>query len=458
VTSPVTKPVSAIGAASADPAADAESGSPARSSTSPSPRVAMALFGDLTYDSRVRKEARSLAEAGHDVVIVCLAGGDSGQDLPANVTIVVRRPAGPMIIPGSTNPFSSGRAGRIGRVRRRVAWLVAYVRGLRSWGRLAVEAAGPVDAWHAHDLTGMAAIVPFVPKDVPVVYDSHEFFLEYGTAAMLPGPVRRLLQSYERRCVARAAALITVNDQIAAELTRRYRPRVTAVVHNCPVLESPPPTGVLDRQAEAIPPDAPIVMYHGGLAAGRGIEPLMEALLRPGLEDVHLLLMGYGEMTDALDAMTQSAPWRGRLHMIKPVPPGEVTSWVASADLGVMINPGRTPNDRFSSPNKLFECMAAGIPVLASDFPTFRRIVMDRPEGELGAVCDPLDVGAIAGSIEAIIRLNPAERDDLRRRCRQAAEARWNWDAESRSLLAVYANLDLGHHQQTPQRLTAREG
>jgi glycosyltransferase involved in cell wall biosynthesis len=418
----------------------------------------MALFGDLTYDSRVRKEARSLAEAGYDVVIVCLAGGESGQDLPANVTIVVRRPAGPMIIPGSTNPFFSGRAGRIGRVRRRVSWLLAYVRGLRSWGRLAVDAAGPVDAWHAHDLTGLSAIVPSLPSGVPLVYDSHELYLESGTAAMLPRPVRWLLRSYERRCVARAAALITVNDQIAEELTRRYRPGTTAVVHNCPVLESPPPTGMLDRQAEGIPASAPIVMYHGGLAAGRGIEPLMEALLRPGLEDVHLVLMGYGEKRDALRAMTESEPWRERLHVLDAVAPGAVTSWVASADLGVMLNPGRTLNDRYSSPNKLFECLAAGTPVLASDFPTMGRIVLENPEGALGAVCDPGDADAIAASIESIVRLSPADRDALRTRCRRAAEARWNWDVESRGLLGVYAGLDLGHHRQAPQRLTARAG
>ena len=418
----------------------------------------MALFGDVTYDSRVRKEARSLAEAGYEVVIVCLAGDESGQDLPANVTIMVRRPAGPMIIPGAANPFFSGRAGRIGRVRRRVAWLIAYIRGLRSWGRLAVDAAGPVDVWHAHDLTGLSAIVPSLPPGIPLVYDSHELYLESGTAFMLPSPVRWVLRSYERRCVARAAALITVNDQIADELNRRYLPRTTAVVHNCPVLETPAPTGMLNRQAEGIPVNAPIVMYHGGLAAGRGIEPLLEALLRPGLEDVNLVLMGYGEMRDALRGMSQTDRWRERLHVLDPVAPAAVTSWVASADLGVMVNPGRTPNDRYSSPNKLFECLAAGVPVLASDFPVMRRIVMDNPDGPLGSVCDPADAAAIAVSIESIVRLSPADRAALRTRCRRAAEARWNWDVEARSLLAVYAGLHLGHHQQTPQRQAARAG
>ena len=445
-----------VESASSNAAADPENGSHDRIGTSPRPRVAMALFGDVTYDSRVRKEARTLAERGYDVTIVCLAGAESGPDLPANVTIEVQRPAGPMIIPGSTNPFFSGRTGRIGRIRRRVRWLLAYARGLRSWGRLALEAAGPVDAWHAHDLTGLVAIVPSLPPDVPLVYDSHELYLESGTAFMLPGLVRRALRFYERRCVARAAVVITVSDQIAEELIRRYRPRRTAVVRNCPVVEMPPPKGMLDRQVAGIPAAAPIVMYHGGLTAGRGIEPLMEALLRPSLGDVHLVLMGYGDKREALVSMTESKPWRGRLHVLDPVAPGAVTSWVASADLGAMLNPGTTPNDRYSSPNKLFECLAAGVPVLASDFPTMRRIVMDDPDGPLGAVCDPGDVDAIAASMESIVHQSAADRGALRERCRKAAEIRWNWDVESRSLLGVYTDLGLGDHQRGRQRPSAR--
>ncbi|MEI8334338.1 MAG: hypothetical protein WCH74_10870, partial [Chloroflexota bacterium] len=120
----------------------------------------MALYGDLTYDSRVRKEARTLADAGYDVVIACLASQAASPDLPASVRILVLRPSGPSIIPGSPNPFAATHGGRLAAFRGRVAWLVAYVRGLRAWGRLIVEAAGPVDVWHAHDLTGLAAIIP----------------------------------------------------------------------------------------------------------------------------------------------------------------------------------------------------------------------------------------------------------------------------------------------------------
>ena len=103
---------------------------------------------------------------------------------------MVRRPPGRAIIPGAPNPFFSGSNSRLARLRDRTAWLVTYIRGLRSWGRVAAKAAGPADVWHAHDLTGLAAIVPNLPRGVPVVYDSHELFLETGTALRLPGPAR----------------------------------------------------------------------------------------------------------------------------------------------------------------------------------------------------------------------------------------------------------------------------
>ena len=405
-------------------------------------RVGVALYGDLTYDSRVRKEARTLAEAGYLVTIVCLASQGERSDLPENVDVVVLKPSAKAVIPGSTNPFRRSRRGRIGSVAARAAWLAAYVRGLRAWGRLAVEVAGPTDIWHAHDLTGLAAIAPYIHDDTPIVYDSHELFLEQGTAAQLPQPVRRLLRTYEGRLVSHTSSVITVNDEIAKVLRRRYKPTEIAVVHNCPDRwAAPARRPSLICEAAGIPPGAPIVLYHGGLTGGRGVELLMDALLLDGLEGVHLVLMGYGDKRDEFRSTAESGRGHQRIHVLDPVPPSGLLPWVASADVGAMPNPGLTRNDRFSSPNKLFECFAAGTPVIASDFPTMRRIVVDNPGGPLGAVCDPSRVESIADAIRSVLRLNSAEMDELRARCLRAAAVRWNWDEEAKTLLSVYSRI-----------------
>ena len=188
------------------------------------PIVGMALYGDITYDSRVRREAATLAGAGFDVTIYCLAGEHPARDLPAEVKVVVVRPVATAILPGAPNPFLGARAGRVRSIGRRIGWLRDYVRNMRSWGRLVVEAAGPVDIWHAHDLTGLAAVAPHLGRSTPLVYDAHELFLETGTALRLPMVARSLLRKYERRLVARTSAVVTVNDALAAVLQKRYRP------------------------------------------------------------------------------------------------------------------------------------------------------------------------------------------------------------------------------------------
>jgi glycosyltransferase involved in cell wall biosynthesis len=100
-----------------------------------------------------------------------------------------------------------------------------------------------------------------------------------------------------------------------------------------------------------------------------------------------------------------------------------------------------TLNHRLSTPNKLFEGLAAGLPVVASDFPEMREIIMGDPDGPLGTVCRPDDPADIARAITSIVDRPAAERAALRARCLAAAHARWNWETEVRGLLELYREL-----------------
>jgi glycosyltransferase involved in cell wall biosynthesis len=403
--------------------------------------VAIALYGDLTYDTRVRKEARTLALDGYRVTVVCLANEDRPGDLPAGVRVLVCKSDDETVLPGQVNPFRSSTRRRLASLVSGGAWIRAYAGNLRSWGRSAAKACGKVDFWHASDLTGLAAIAPAVGKNVPVVYDSHELFLDSGTASRLPAPVRALLRRYEGHLVANVPAVITVNDEIADVLGRRYRPKRLEVVHNCPDSWDPPKVRPdLLRASAGIPQDSPVVLHHGRLVAGRGIENLIAALAMPGLEKAHLVLMGFGPSRDALVRMTGD-PRSSRIHVLEPVPPSELLGWVASADVGAMPNMGLSLNDRYSTPNKLFECFAAGVPVVASDVPTMRRIVLDNPGGPLGALCDPSRAESIAAALRSVLQADTHDGEQLRRRCLAAAAGRWNWQLEARHLTAIYDEL-----------------
>lgn len=405
------------------------------------PTVGMALYGDLTFDSRVRREARSLALAGCDVSIVCLDGEVRAPDLPSNVRVLVHRPTETSVLPGSSTPFLPAGSDPAHRFAHMAGWLRAYVGNLRSWGQSVPAVCGPVDAWHLHDLTALAGVLPALGRDVPVVYDAHELFLEAGTALRLPKPARILLRAYERRLVSRVSAVVTVNNALAEVLRRRYRPRMILVVHNCPDRWSVPDTKpALIREAAGIPGDQPVILHHGSLGPNRGIEQLMEALLRPGLENAHLVLLGFGEQRARYVEMAREPRWQHRIHVLDPVAPDELLAWIASADVGGMPIQRSTLNHYLSTPNKLFECLAAGVPVVASDFPSMKEIV-DDPAGPLGVVCDPSSVDEVAAALRSILALDAAATESIRARCLAAAHGRWNWEHEAAGLTRLYDEL-----------------
>jgi glycosyltransferase involved in cell wall biosynthesis len=402
-------------------------------------RVAMALHSDLDHDSRVLREAASLAAVGLDVTIYCRSY-EGSQDLPFRV--VVSEPDLPSGVVDVANPYQrTTRQSRLWRLASRVGWMARYLRDLRAWGRWAVSSAGAVDVWHAHDLPGLMAVGPRVKAPCELVYDSHEIFLEAGTAVRMPAMVRRLLAKYERRLVRRVVALVTVNEAYAAVLERRLQPRRIVLVRNCPPRWSPDHEAHARlRAATAIPRTCPLVLYHGALSPNRGIEQLAAALDEPGMADVHLVLLGFGDV-ERLGIDPQGLGPARRVHLLEAVSPDELLGWVAGADVDAIALQHSSLNHWLCTPNKLWESLAAGVPVVVSDFPVMRKIVLSGPSGPLGAVCDPVDPASIAVAIRSIIDQSAEEQRVLRQRCLDAAHDRWNWETESTRLIELYDSL-----------------
>ena len=235
---------------------------------------------------------------------------------------------------------------------------------------------------------------------------------------------------------------MTVNRSLGELLGSRLRLSRVVVVYNTPARWAPvpePPDKL--RRAAGLPSGTPIALYHGAFSAHRGLEELAEAMLEPGMEAVHTVYLGYGSLEHTLRELAADPRYQGRLHVLKAVSPDELPGWVTTADVGVMAIQASTLNHRLSSPNKLFESIATGLPVVVSDFVEMRRIVLDDPDGPLGAVCDPADPASIAAAIRSILDLGPAGRADLRRRCLRAAHDRWNWQTESAKLVGLFDSL-----------------
>lgn len=452
----------------------------------------MFVYNDVRTDARVLREAGSLVAAGHEVTILgrpTKSSTPTGDHERIDGFEVVRLPVPerartraawlrtpwslrrawvaevraalgrlPRSAPGLVGLLLAGIAAlpwvavrwtvnRVtadhGTLRSHVDWLIWWRTGILGWAKAAAEAAPPADVYHGHDLSGLEAAGRARQRHGGrLVYDSHEIFVESGSMATRPRWIKAILGRSERRWMGMADALVTVNHALAEELARRLQPKRTVVVHNAPEAWQPPAIRPdLIRAATGIPAADPIALYHGGFSANRGLEELAAALLEPGLDRVHAVYLGYGSQRRMLDELAADPRFGGRLHVLDAVPPAELGPWVASADVGVMAIQPSTLNHRLSTPNKLFESLAAGLPVVASDFPEMRKIVIDDPLGPLGAVCRPDDPADIAGAIRSILDRPLAERGALRARCLAAAHARWNWQAEVHGLLRLYDDL-----------------
>lgn len=408
--------------------------------------VRMFVYNDLRTDARVRREASALARAGYRVTVV----GRGSIGLPSAEEVdgfrLLRTPARDGGIgPGGSSPWRvHHRRGIVARLR----WLFGYARDFKTWRAAAlalVAADGPPTGrtvWHGHDLTGVAVADRARARwDGRVLYDSHELYLEAGSAARLPPLARRALAGFERRLIRRADAVITVNGSVARELAGRYGIRPPLLVMNCPAI----PEAVPDRQASPLRAaldvrDRAVVLHHGGIAEGRGIRVAVEAL-RDLPAEVVLVLLGDGELVPELRALSETDAYRGRLLLHPAIPPDVLLDWVAGADLGLVTFENVDMNNYLGTPNKLFECLAAGVPVVVSDFPEMREIVVS---DDLGAVCDPTSPGSVSAAIRLLLAEPTEVASARRRRCRSVAAERYSWSAQESILLGVYESLTAG--------------
>ena len=369
-------------------------------------RICMVAFTDLNFDYRIYREATSLRRAGHQVVIVAssfkptpLKGWDDFEihSIPLDRSRSLRR-----LYP--------------------LFWQRAYP----------LLIATHPDSYHAHDLDSLWPAVRAAQRlDLPIVYDAHEFWTEQSSLVNRP-LMRSCWSLLERRLIRRVDRVITVSGSIAQSLKERYRLDEVVVLRNLPLFRHKVQSNLI-RGTLDLPDDRPIVLYQGGFLTENGLREQIEAAA--GLAAA-LVLIGDGPSEQALRNQVCAAGLDDRVYFIPRVPFHQLHNYTCSADLGLCLIKGTGKSFYYSLPNKLFEYMMAGLPILASNFPEMQRIVR---ETRTGVTVDPTNIVAIREQITAFLD-NAEQREACAKASLQAAQ-HYNWEREAAQLTQLYETL-----------------
>lgn len=384
-------------------------------------RIALLCISPLQHNSRVLRHAALLAQAGYEVRIF------------AQAPLPVTPPTPVTVLPG---PGSDTRV-RLGMVLRQApASLLPISADALYWGSATKLAARRdllrfkpdlviANDWRALPIAHTAKRA----CNARIIYDSHEFASEeFADSWRWRLLARRHVVRIEERYIHEADAVVTVSDGIADALAARYGLARPTVISNTPAWQETPfrPTG-----------DRVTVLYHGAIVPRRGLETLIESLpLWP--TSFRLVIRGPAQGGFDQHLRTLGNGLGERLSFEPAVPPEQVVSAAAQADIGIFLLSDSTTHARFAMPNKIFEYIQAGLMVISSDLPDIRKVVE-------AAGCGLLLRNATARMIAESITGLDARHIDTCKRASLASAHDFNFQVEGVKLVAMVANIAAEH-------------
>lgn len=233
------------------------------------------------------------------------------------------------------------------------------------------------DLIQVHDLPTLEAGVQLAAdKHVPLVYDAHELYPEQRSFSKVQ---TRICAEAEARLIKHADLVFAVNESIGLEMAKRYDiPQPITMLNALDPLPDFDPTYKYDllREKTGQTPDRKILLYQGGFSPNRNLETLIAAMALVKNPLIDLVMLGFGDFGAVL---RKKAAKHGlldqRVFFLNAVPPSELVQHSASADLGIIPYPHVDLNSYYCTPNKLFEFMQAGLPMIANESPELRRFV-----------------------------------------------------------------------------------
>jgi glycosyltransferase involved in cell wall biosynthesis len=365
--------------------------------------ITVLVSNDLEFDQRVKKTCDTLHEMGFEITLV-------GRFLPTSKSF-----SRPYEIKRFKLPFDTGVAFYL---CLQVA-LFFYL-----WRK-------KTDVILANDLdTLWPAYLISRWRNKGLVYDSHELFTE---AEGLTGhPVKKWIWSkLEQTILPKLKKMYTVNRTIAGIFEKKYGITV-GVVRNIALLESTLPSAT--REQLQLPIDKCLVLLQGSyIDPDRGGE---EAVLSMKyLDNAHLLIIGSGRAIPQLRLLVEKEGLKDKVTILDKMPFHQLRKYTACADFGLSLDKPLHLNYTYSLPNKVFDYIHCGVPIIVSDLPELRSLV---EQHNVGLVVREMTPESLAVSIQSAMESN--DKNAWKQNCLAARES-LNWQNESKVIQSYFSDF-----------------
>jgi glycosyltransferase involved in cell wall biosynthesis len=263
-------------------------------------------------------------------------------------------------------------------------------------------------------------------------------------AGMDEKPFRRNIWKYiEARIFARLKYMYTVSDSIRNLYQKIYHEKLF-VVRNLPLKNPDNPKltaeelNLLQAMEEKIPTNKHLLIFQGaGINESRGAEELVLSMNFLEASDYHLMIIGGGDVFSKLEKMVEQYQLQEKISLIPKLPFSLLGYFTRKAHLGISIDKSSVLNHKYSLPNKLFEYLHAGVPVLASRLIEQERIIN---QFEVGAFIEDYKPENIAAKIKEIF----ASPEQLNRWKQNTCKVRdtLNWENESKIVIDIFKQVE----------------